>query len=165
MDGGKLQKYYERDRSYSRDRLQKYYDSNKSYRRNRSPKYYKNNYEREYYNTFQDHGNRRNYKDDYKDKYRNENNSHGRDRAYDKNRSYSRDRDNSQEYKRDTLEIDHMTEMIHIVEIDHNTTVEMSIRRKIINIREGLEIIMKTPMGTGMVGINMNANSEMTDMT
>ena len=43
------------------------------------------------------------------------------------------------------LEIDHMTE-IHIVEIDCKTTVEMSIRRKIINIREGLEIIMKMYM-------------------
>ena len=64
-----------------------------------------------------------------------------------------------------TLEIDHMTEMIYIVEIDCETTVEMSIRRKIINIREGLEIIMRTSMRTGMVKINMNANSEMTDMT
>ena len=70
-----------------------------------------------------------------------------------------------------TVEIDYMTEMIHIVEtghiveIDHETTVEMSIRRKVINIREGLEIIMKTSMRTGMIGINMNANSEMTNMT
>ena len=63
------------------------------------------------------------------------------------------------------LEIDYMTEMIHIVEIDCETTVEMSIRRKIINIREGLEIIMKTPIRTGMVGININTNTEMTDMT
>ena len=69
-----------------------------------------------------------------------------------------------------TVEIDYMTEMIHIVEIghiveiDHETTVEMSIRRKVINVREGLEIIMKTSMRKGMVGINMNANSEMTDM-
>ena len=40
----------------------------------------------------------------------------------------------------------------------------MSIRRRIINIREGLEIIMRMPMRTGTVGINMNANSEMTDI-
>ena len=39
------------------------------------------------------------------------------------------------------IEIDYMAEMIHIVEtghivqIDHETTVEMSIRRKVINIR------------------------------
>ena len=65
---------------------------------------------------------------------------------------------------------DYMAEMIHIVEtgniveIDCKTTVEMSIRRKVINIREGLEIIMKMSMRTGMVGINMNANSEMTNM-
>ena len=63
------------------------------------------------------------------------------------------------------LEIGYMTEMIHIVEIDHETTVEMSIRRKIINIREDLEIIMRMPMRTGMVGININTNTEMTDMT
>ena len=63
------------------------------------------------------------------------------------------------------LEIDIMTEMIHIAEIDCKTTVGMSIRRKIIDIRAGLEIIMRTSMKTGMVGINMNANSEITDMT
>ena len=50
----------------------------------------------------------------------------------------------------------------HIVEIDHVTTVEMSTRRKVINIREGLEIIMKPSMKTGMVWINMKANLEMT---
>ena len=49
-----------------------------------------------------------------------------------------------------TLEIDYMTEMILIVEIDHETTVEMSIKWKIINIREGLEIIMKTGVKMGM---------------
>ena len=75
------------------------------------------------------------------------------------------------------VEIGHMTETAHIVEtgtfpkntketghiveIDHKTTVEVSIRRKIINIREGLEIIMKTPMRTGMVGMNINTNKEM----
>ena len=63
------------------------------------------------------------------------------------------------------LEIDYMSEMIHIVEIDHETTIEMSIRRKIINVREDLEIIMKMPMRTGMVRININTNTEMTDMT
>ena len=49
----------------------------------------------------------------------------------------------------------------HIVEIDHETTVEMSIGRKIINIRERLEIIMKMPMRTGTVGMNINTNAEM----
>ena len=64
-----------------------------------------------------------------------------------------------------------MTEMIHIVEIgliveiDCETMIEMSIRRKIINIREDLEIIMKMPMKTGTVGININTNAEMIDMT
>ena len=66
-----------------------------------------------------------------------------------------------------TLQIDYMTEMIHIVEtghiveIDCETTVEMSIRKKVINIREGLEITMKMPMRRGMVGININTNTEM----
>ena len=84
----------------------KYYDRNKSCRRVKSPKYYKNNYEREYYNTFQDHGNTRKYIDHCKDRYTNKNfygndrscdmdNFHGRDKAYDRNRSYSRDRDSS----------------------------------------------------------------------
>ena len=58
-----------------------------------------------------------------------------------------------------------MTEMILIVEIDCKTTIEMSIRRKIINIREGLEIIVKTLMKTGTVGININTNTGMTAMT
>ena len=52
----------------------------------------------------------------------------------------------------------------HIVETDCETTVEMSIRRKIINIREGLEIIMKMSMRTGTVGMNMNTNTEMKAM-
>ena len=52
----------------------------------------------------------------------------------------------------------------HIVETDHETTAEMSIRRKIINIREGLEIIMKMPMRTGTVGMNMNTNTELKAM-
>ena len=65
------------------------------------------------------------------------------------------------------VEIGHMTETGHIVEIghivetDHETTVEMSTRKKVINVREGLEIIMKTPMRTGMIGININTNTEM----
>ena len=62
------------------------------------------------------------------------------------------------------LEINYMTEIL-IVEIDHETTVEMSVRRKIINIREGLEIIMETSMRTDTVGININTNTEMTNMT
>ena len=63
-----------------------------------------------------------------------------------------------------TLEINYMTE-IHIVEIDCKTTVEMSIRRKAIYRREGLEIIMRKSMRTGTVGININTNTEMTNMT
>ena len=63
-----------------------------------------------------------------------------------------------------TLEINYMTEIL-VVEIDCKTTVEMPIRRKNIDIREGLEIIMKTSMRTGMVGINTNTNTEMTNMT
>ena len=52
----------------------------------------------------------------------------------------------------------------HIVETDCETTVEMSIRRNIINIREGLEIIMKMSMRTGTVGMNMNTDTEMKPM-
>ena len=121
--------------------------------------------------------------DHYKDKYRDKNfydndrsyemdNFHGRDRAYDRNRSHSRDRDSSENTKETghMMGIDYMAEMIHmietghIVEIECETTVEMSIRRKVINIREGLEIIMKMSIRTGMVGINMNATSEITHM-
>ena len=54
-----------------------------------------------------------------------------------------------------------LVETGHIVEIDLKTAVEMSIRKKIINIREGLEIIMKMPMRTGMIGINIDTNTEM----
>ena len=57
-----------------------------------------------------------------------------------------------------------MVETGHIVEKDCMTTVEMSIRRKIINIREGLEIIMKMSMRTGMVGMNLNTDTEMKGM-
>ena len=77
-DRNRSQNYYERDRSYSRDKLQKYYDKNKSCRRDRLPRYYKNNYERQYYHTFQDHGNKRKYKESYKDKYREENHKYKR---------------------------------------------------------------------------------------
>ena len=62
------------------------------------------------------------------------------------------------------VEICHIAETGHIAEIDCKTTVEMSIRRKIIYIREGLEIIMKMSMRTKTVWINMNVNSEMTNM-
>ena len=62
------------------------------------------------------------------------------------------------------LEINYITQIL-TVEIHHETSVEMSIRRKIRDIREGLEIIMKTSMRTGMVGINTNTNTEMTNMT
>ena len=74
------------------------------------------------------------------------------------------------------VEIDHMTGMIHIVEIDRETitkvtikvTTEMIIEMKIIEnggIREGLEIIMKMPIMTGTVGINIDTNTGMTAMT
>ena len=39
--------------------------------------------------------------------------------------------------------------------------IKTSIGKKIINIREGLEIIMKMSMRTGMIGMNMNTNTEM----
>ena len=42
-----------------------------------------------------------------------------------------------------TLEIDYMTEMILI---DHEATIEMSMKWKIINMREGLKTIIKTGM-------------------
>ena len=63
------------------------------------------------------------------------------------------------------MEIDYMAEMTHIVEtghiveIDCETTVEMPVKMKIIDIREGVEIIMRMPMRTGTLSINMNANS------
>ena len=44
-----------------------------------------------YYNTFEDHGNRRKYKDHYKDKYRDKN-FYDRDRSYDTDNSQGRDR-------------------------------------------------------------------------
>ena len=65
---------------------------------------------------------------------------------------------------RPMLEINYMTEIL-IVWIYCKTTVEMFVRRKIINIREGLETIMKTFMRIGTVGININTNTEMTNMT
>ena len=39
--------------------------------------------------------------------------------------------------------------------------IKTSIGKKTINIREGLEIIMKISMRTGMIGRNMNTNTEM----
>ena len=56
--------------------------------------------------------------------------------------------------------IDLMIWIILILETGHETSVEMSIRRKIINIREGLEIIMEMPMRTGTIGTNINTNTE-----
>ena len=58
-----------------------------------------------------------------------------------------------------TLEIDYMAEMFHmletghIVEIDCKTTVEMPVRRKIIDMREGLKTIIKT--GTARIIIEI----------
>ena len=39
--------------------------------------------------------------------------------------------------------------------------IKTSIGKKIINIREGLEIIMKMSMKTGTIGMNINTNTEM----
>ena len=83
-----------------------------------------------------------------------------------------------------TKEIGHTVEIGHIVEIGHEATttkltiemsIEMTIRRKIIEIskmrdmREGLEITMKTHMKTSMArikkGINIETDTEMTVMT
>ena len=83
--------------------------------------------------------------------------------------------------------IDHTTEIDHIVEIDHKTTIkmiiEMTIEKKIIgisktrNIRESIEIVMKTHMKTGItriiieivtktkIEIKTKTNTEMTVMT
>ena len=57
-----------------------------------------NDYGREYYNTFQDHRNKRKYKEGYKDKYRDKN-FYDSDRSYDTDNSHSRDRS----YSRDRL--------------------------------------------------------------
>ena len=54
-----------------------------------------------------------------------------------------------------TTEIDHTAEIGHIVEIDHETTTEMTIEKKIIGISKtgdtelDIEIIMKTHVMTG----------------
>ena len=160
--------------------MQKYYNRNKSFKGidHQLPKYYKNNYEREYYNTFKDHGNRRKHKDHYKDKYRDKNSMIMIDPmiqiiliveiGHMTETGHIVETGTTPKNTKETghmLETDLMTEMSHIVEVDHDTTVEMSIRKKIINIRKGLEIIMRMSMRTGMVGIDMNTNSEMTDMT
>ena len=52
-----------------------------------------------------------------------------------------------------TLEIDYMTEMILIVKIDHETTIEMSMEWKIINMREGQKTIIKTGMARIIIEI------------
>ena len=78
--------------------MQKYYDKNKSCRRDRSPRYYKNNYEREYYHTFQDHENRRKYKESYTDKYKEENHKHKK-RSRDYYEDVYEDRYDRDEYK------------------------------------------------------------------
>ena len=142
----KLQKYYERDRSYSRDRSQKYYERNKSYRGDRSPQYYKNDYEREYYNTFLDQGNKRNYKIVIKTSIGIKISmividpmiqiilmveiGHMTETGHIVETGYIVETGTTPKNTKETghmLEIDYMTEMIHIVEIDHETTVEMSI--------------------------------------
>ena len=97
---------------YRRDRLPKYYknDYEREYyntfqdhgNRRKYKDHYKDKYEREYYNTFQDHGNRRNYKDHYKDKYRDEN-FYDSDRSDETDNSHGRDRayDRNRSYSRD----------------------------------------------------------------
>ena len=68
-------------------------------------------------------------------------------------------------------EIDSITETGHTVEIDHKATTKMTIRRKIIgilktrDIREGLEITMKTGTARIRIGINMETDTDMTGMT
>ena len=62
-----------------------------------------------------------------------------------------------------------MTKISHAEGTDHQGTIEIgenikrviktSIGKKIINIRESLEIIMKMSMRTGMIGMNMNTNT------
>ena len=50
------------------------------------------------------------------------------------------------------------------IEIGENIkkkVIKTSIGKRIINIREGLEILMKMSMKTGTIGMNMNANTEM----
>ena len=49
------------------------------------------------------------------------------------------------------------------MEIGENikTVIKTTIGKKIINIREGLEIVMNMSMRTGMIGMNMNSNTEM----
>ena len=49
------------------------------------------------------------------------------------------------------------------MEIGENikTVIKTTIGKKIINIREGLEIVMNMSMRTGMIGMNMNTNTEM----
>ena len=96
-------------------------------------------------------------------------NYYGRDRSYsrdrlqkyyDKNKSCRRDR--SPRYYKNNYE----REYYHIFqdhEIGENIkrVIKTSIEKKIINIREGLKIIMKMSMRTGMLGMNININTEM----
>ena len=189
-DRDRLQNYYQRDRSYSRDRSQKYYDKNKSCRRDRSPEYYKNNYEREYYHTIRNMEIGENIKIVIKTNIGMKISMIMIDlmiqiipkveigHIVETGTSHKNTKETGH-----TIEMDYMAEMIyivetshigetgtipkktketgHIAEINHKTTVEMSIRKKVINVREALEIIMKTPMRTGMIGININTNTEM----
>ena len=177
-DRGRSQKYYYRDRFYSRDRSQKYYDRNKSCKMDRLPKYYKNNYEESIIIHFRTMEIGEYIKiiirtnigikismimiDPMIQIILMAEIGHMTDTGHIVETGTTLK--NTKETGH-MLEIDYMTKMIHIVEIDCKTMVEMSIRRKIINIREDLENIMRMPMRTGMVGININTNTEMTDMT
>ena len=67
-----------------------------------------------------------------------------------------------------TLEINHTTEIGLIVDIGCETTTEMIIEMKAIQIRDiraGVEIIMKMLMKTCIVGISINTSTEMTAVT
>ena len=55
-----------------------------------------------------------------------------------------------------------MKENFRTMEIGENIkrVIKTSIGKKTINIRKGLEIIMKMSVRTGMIGININTNTE-----
>ena len=108
IDRSRLQKYYERVRSYSRDRSQNYYEGDSSYGRDRIIVLF---------------------------------------RTMEIGENIKIIIKTNIGLKSSTIEIDLMTKMSHIVEIDCKTTVEMNIGKKIIGIskiRDIREIIAKT---------------------
>ena len=108
----KVGKYFLKVNMTDRNRSQNYYEREnyntfQDHRSRRNYKYhYKDKYERGFYNTFQNHGNRTNSKDHHKDKYR-DGNFYDSDRSYDmgdshgRDRSYSRDRPYSRDRSQD----------------------------------------------------------------